>query len=955
MNLIDKHHIKKNIDKDPASNFELLLAQAIEMTQHLTGQTWTDYNLHDPGITILEQVCFAITDLAYKTDFPIEDLLTDDNGSINRSSNAFFDKQLVLTNNPVTINDLRKAILDKFDEVDNVMLIPIKSSHSSEYIKGLYEIIIRLNNSEIINQSNSEKEDIAKEIIKYYLGKRNLSEDISSSISILKPQKIELLADITIKYNSAPEEIFVEIINKLESVFNPKIRFYSEKELLQRGMKTEEIYCGPLLKNGFIPDDELKPISDTIDPIELTNIISQIEGVIFVKKLLINDADGLNSWKPFKLDKGCYPSLDISFFSENVKLFTDDYKLNLNQDIFKDLISRTEHLRLQKRKAYIQKSNKREIKQGKYRNPGAYYSIQNNFPIVYGIGREGLSSHESEERKAAARQLKSYLLFFEQIMANYSAQLENLSNLYSTIVEPQHSYYYQPLYGVPRVHELLNAFTTDNKSGFDWSVFMANPENNYIEALKKSTETPEMYVERKERVLDHLLARFNTQLNSLPILHYFNLYVEGSNRNKALFLLQWKADVLKNIVARDSEKVRAFNYLDIKNNLSGFERNVAMYLNLNTYQRHKLTSVFDSGNIAFLAEKGERLDSPRYKEDIISAQSKGEVVNVISGSDEILSLGNIDNLIVGGIHHEYGYIFRYQKINILKYGINIANYKIVESQQKEYLIIYKAPEDKDWMIISRRASKEEAIKSLDNLISYLRKISIDSEGFYIMEHILLRPELNLPAFGFRFRSSSGETLFQYKQWNTFDEREAILARLKRADVTEEWLNLQPITFQTKRANNEDVAVDVDSIAVDGIQQPLNESELQRVIIELQKAGENSTHIYPRFEFLVKLPDGTIIEEDFYNLKVTIALPAWPARFQDNEFRMFTENLLRSIAPAYLRLDFRWLGISRMKKFENIYFQFIEELKKNATSLENRYNFSADMISWLTESYTKKQS
>ena len=79
--------------------------------------------------------------------------------------------------------------------------------------------------------------------------------------------------------------------------------------------------------------------------------------------------------------------------------------------------------------------------------------------------------------------------------------------------------------------------------------------------------------------------------------------------------------------------------------------------------------------------------------------------------------------------------------------------------------------------------------------------------------------------------------------------------------------------------------------------------------------------YYGFEFLVKQPDGSIIEESFYNQRVTIALPLWPARFQDSEFRVFCENLFRSLAPAYLRLEFYWLGIARMKKFETLFFEF----------------------------------
>ena len=58
-----------------SQRFDELLQEGISYIQNLSGEKWTDYNYHDPGITILEQLCFAITDLGYKSNFSIEDLL----------------------------------------------------------------------------------------------------------------------------------------------------------------------------------------------------------------------------------------------------------------------------------------------------------------------------------------------------------------------------------------------------------------------------------------------------------------------------------------------------------------------------------------------------------------------------------------------------------------------------------------------------------------------------------------------------------------------------------------------------------------------------------------------------------------------------------------------------------------------------------------------------------------
>ncbi|MEM6726783.1 MAG: hypothetical protein AAF598_22285, partial [Bacteroidota bacterium] len=50
-------------------DYAFLRAEGIRLAQQLSGKIWTDYNHHDPGVTLLEQLCYALTDLGYRTDF----------------------------------------------------------------------------------------------------------------------------------------------------------------------------------------------------------------------------------------------------------------------------------------------------------------------------------------------------------------------------------------------------------------------------------------------------------------------------------------------------------------------------------------------------------------------------------------------------------------------------------------------------------------------------------------------------------------------------------------------------------------------------------------------------------------------------------------------------------------------------------------------------------------------
>src|SRR5438477_4898224 len=45
-----------------SKNFNFLRQEGIQRIQQLASATWTDHNLHDPGITVLETLCYALTE-----------------------------------------------------------------------------------------------------------------------------------------------------------------------------------------------------------------------------------------------------------------------------------------------------------------------------------------------------------------------------------------------------------------------------------------------------------------------------------------------------------------------------------------------------------------------------------------------------------------------------------------------------------------------------------------------------------------------------------------------------------------------------------------------------------------------------------------------------------------------------------------------------------------------------
>ncbi len=129
----------------PAEDFYRLRQEGISFIEEMGSQLWTDYNAHDPGITILEAFCYAITELGYRTGWDIKDLLTPDpaekkaappskpQASDEQENSSFFRAGQILPVNPVTPDDFRRLLIG-LDGIRNAWITAVECElSSSEY------------------------------------------------------------------------------------------------------------------------------------------------------------------------------------------------------------------------------------------------------------------------------------------------------------------------------------------------------------------------------------------------------------------------------------------------------------------------------------------------------------------------------------------------------------------------------------------------------------------------------------------------------------------------------------------------------------------------------------------------------------------------------------------------------------------------------------------------------
>lgn len=461
---------------DTCTNYRELLNRGLDYCQHLGGDLWTDYNEHDPGVTILEQLCYALTDLSYRTDFDIADILAVPPGA-RQPEQPLYTGDRILPCNALTTADYRKLLYDRIRGLKNAWLVPVKDHHLG--IAGLYRILVEVR-EEVTDESEMER--IRQEVVEIMRKARNLAEDLHE-VLILKPQPIRVEATIEIDSKAEPANVLAQVLFAIQNSMIPFPQVQLVDELFRDAVPPDQIWNGPLLNHGALDYQSLMEFKETISVDEIAHIILQVPGVKRVKDIMAGSPPGELSRKSIAIRKGHVPRLDprrivfgqtpgpegtLPGRTSSILTPQPSYSINIElEGGFNSAVnsravwSKIQELEISMRKniAYAARSLEAlsylQLPQGKYRNIQNYYSIQHQFPSVYGLkkggGRNALlenvtwTRQSQDVHQSRLRQLKAYLLFFEQPLADYLEQLAHVGDLFSLDQDLHHSYFYQPL------------------------------------------------------------------------------------------------------------------------------------------------------------------------------------------------------------------------------------------------------------------------------------------------------------------------------------------------------------------------------------------------------------------------------------------------------------------------------------------------------------------------------
>jgi hypothetical protein len=529
---------------------------------------------------------------------------------------------------------------------------------------------------------------------------RNLAEDFCT-IKTVEVEDIGVCMDMEVEASSDIEAVLGEAYYLIDQYFSPDIRFYSLKQLLDENVPVDEIFEGPALSNGFIKNEELAAatLPLMLYASDVINLLMDIPGVKSIKNFVFarfNQDGFLVESQPWSMPVTYNHQPRLYIEASKVLVFKNGLPFLADSSELLDTMQVIKGRHTQPKFSVLDRDL--PVPHGNYYDLQAYFPVQHSLPFTYGVGYDGLPQSAGDLRKAQARQLKAYLLFFEQLLVNYLAQLSHVKDLFAVDESIKQTYFSRFI----QTTEI--AGLADLYNGLDATV------------LQEMIESDKSFPDRRNRFLDHLLARFSETFSDYALMLYS--YTDSKDIAESQ-LIENKISFIRNFPDLSSNRAKSFNYkapglVCSNENLAGLAKRIQLLLGYGTpYSGYvQLYEEKDTDGISY--ERRWRLVDSDKK---IYLSSSTRYVDPSVEAAEAKAWKEIDNV--------FEYITlasHYQVKKVKKYVLNLLdNTGEVIATRKQHF-----------------SSKAEAETARDQIIAFAKQLKT-AEQIFIVEHVLLRP------------------------------------------------------------------------------------------------------------------------------------------------------------------------------------------------------------------------
>jgi len=533
---------------------------------------------------------------------------------------------------------------------------------------------------------------------------RNLCEDFCTITSV-QVQDVAVCADMDVSPDADIEQVLGQAYFLIAEYMSPDIRFYSLQERLDSGLTVDTIFDGPRLNNGFIDDDQIATtnLKTELHTSDIINLLMDIPGVLAIRNFVFSPFDNKGnrlspeSWV-YKVPAQNQPRLYLEgskflVFKNNLPFLPDLSELSDTLQVIRGQNAQPK---------YPLADDDIPVPAGIYSELDSYTPIQYELPQTYGVSPYGLAPHENVARRGQAMQLKAYLMFYEQILVDYLSMLRHTKDFFALDNGITQTYFAKVL-GEADITGITDIYATVNGNSIG------------MDSIATLIETPTTFLDRRNRFLDHLMARFAEQFTDYTLMLYSYL---GNKQRADAVLIQDKIDFLVQYPEMSRTRGRSFNYklaggVCSPDNLAGLQMRIARLLGFKgiddyweLYEEHDTDGVSFERRWRIRDTNGKILlsSSTRYTDpslQVAEAKAKAEIALV------------------------------------QQYMTDPARYVIKKS--KQWVLNLTQP---DGSVIATRkqhfSKKTDAEAARDYLVAFAQNI-LFGEKIYIVEHLLLRP------------------------------------------------------------------------------------------------------------------------------------------------------------------------------------------------------------------------
>ncbi|SLM64550.1 MULTISPECIES: hypothetical protein [Dickeya] len=679
--------------QDP-DNLASLLRDALAEVQRLSGQRWSDYNRHDPGVTLLELLCFALSDLIYRTDFALPDYLTRPDGTLDYVAQGLMLPEQIFPARPSTRQDYQHAILSHFSDIEHVWV--------SSDAQGRYHIRFLLDDAARQRSTDDPawRERLINDIARLYQRQRNLGEELAD-IRLIDSHGLQLHAEIALLHHDDADAL------------------------------AADIYHHTLLWL----DDDSQPHDLPIASRAITSLYSHLihlDAVAHIHRLRLLRSDQADAHAPVHIGPGDWLVLPKQPADIHLHLTYQGQALTID---FSAMLIRL--AQRQRQKSTLSEQLRRQAAslsvppQGQFRPLGEYRSIQSLFPAVYRLDTPASPGALNRQEQMQIQQFRGYLLLFEQLMANFCASLANLRTLFSTDIDTGHSYGFALL---------------DDAHFAGINTLYPEQAARHFQALQAEADH---YVERKGQLFDYLLALYGEQ----PDARFWQPLDNETDSTPAPRRLRYPQHFLEHIVPLTRERAGAA-CLDEPHHRGGFADRLTLLLGMNDAAGWPYSQVLDQPTHRFIDDEAflysdtgrwqlqwlpeavcdtlldVPLTPPPAADDSSPPESTWPHERLWPDDDNPVS-ARYRQLLAG----------LPQPVSLLARGIRLAHYQILaRPQQGDYQALFRLTSAPGlWLSLGYSPEPAPLITFINQLRRVLLRLNRLCEGIYVVEHDVLRP------------------------------------------------------------------------------------------------------------------------------------------------------------------------------------------------------------------------